>query len=211
MRTVEVRILPAARRGRSRRAGRPRRPHSRRPRVRIPLPSMAVRSFRCRPIGKARGCLPRDPGSSPGIGAGCTGAHLVGGACLICRTWSGSIPTRRTTSPCSSTVERRCYKAEVGGSTPPAGTQDHGVCGVPAVHARLWTWWSRIVPGQTPQARRGRRDARPSVEPLPLACLVRGQGRAPRPRSSAGRAPASEVEGRCCQRTAGIPGARTGA
>jgi hypothetical protein len=93
-------------------------------------------------------------------------------------------------------VERRSYKAEVGGSTPPAGTQDHGVCGVPAVHAKLWPWWSRIVPGQTPQARRGRRVARRSVEPLPLACLVRGQGRAPRPRSSADRASASEVEGR---------------
>jgi hypothetical protein len=43
MRTVEVRILPAARRGRSRRAGPPRRPLSLRPRVRIPLLSMAVR------------------------------------------------------------------------------------------------------------------------------------------------------------------------
>ena len=58
----------------------------------------------------------------------CAGAHLVGGTCLIHRPRSGSIPTRRTSCPCSSTEERRFHTPKAGGSSPSAGTQDHGGC-----------------------------------------------------------------------------------
>jgi hypothetical protein len=50
--------------------------------------------------------------------------------------------------------ERRPYKAEVGGSTPSAGTQHpHGDRGVPDVHARSWPWKAWVqLPVITPSA-----------------------------------------------------------